>query len=153
MNLRNLLTLTIRVEDYNLVAERPGFLAKLRKLTLNPYSGMNYELSNFERIKRQRKVFCQILTAYRSGKLVAWAMLSKEPTDYGFMNSPLGFKPSDGVLFEVFVHPEYRSQGIGTELIKVARRKAHGSRLCVCPHDSTSRRFYLNFENFKNKEL
>lgn len=153
MNLRNLLTLTIRAEDYNLAAERLGFLARLRRLTLNPYSGMNYELNNFERIRKQRRVACQVLTAYRSGELVGWAMMSKEPTDYGFNNSPNGFHPKDGILFEIFIHPNFRHQGIGSELIKVARRKAHGSRLCICPHDSISRRFYVNFENFGNKEM
>jgi GNAT superfamily N-acetyltransferase len=153
MNLKNLLTLTIRVEDFNLLALRPGALQKLRKLTLHPHSGMNFELDNFERIRRTRRVECQILLAYRDNELVGWAMMSKEPSDYLFPNAHNGFSPSDGYLFEIYIDPDHRKQGIGTELIKVARRKANGTRLCVCPHDYLSRSFFTNFPNYKNKEL
>lgn len=153
MNLTNFFTLTIRVEDYNIVASKPDFLKRLRKLTLSPYSGMNHELNLFERISKSRKVDCQILTAFRRRELVAWALLSKEETDFMFRTSLGGFKSTDGVLFQVYVHPEYRKQGIASELLKVAKRKANGRQLCVCPHDGPSEKFYKNFENYRAKHL
>ena len=152
MNLINLLTLTIRVEDYNLVADRSGFLQQLRKLTLHPYSGMNCELNRFERVRKTRPVDVKILTAYRNEQLVAWAIMSREPSDFDFLNTG-SFHSGDGILFEVFVDPKFRKQGIGSELIKDARRRANGTRLCVCPHDSVSEKFFNNFKNFKNKEM
>lgn len=152
MNLTNLLTLTIRVEDYNLVADQPGFLQQLRKLTFFSMSGMNYELNNFERVRKSRPVDVKILTAYRGSQLVGWALMSREPSDYWFSHMK-GFHSGDGVLFEIFIDSKYRRQGIGSELIKVARRKANGTRLCICPHDEISDKFFSNFKNFKNKEM
>jgi ribosomal protein S18 acetylase RimI-like enzyme len=152
MFLRNLFTLKIRVEDFNSAAQKPELLAKLRKLTLHPYSGMNYELNWMLKETLHRKVNCQVLTAFRNRQLVSWALLSKEDTDFSFMNSPNGFRSTDGSMFQVYVHPDYRRQGIASELLKVARRKANG-RLCICPHDFGSRKFYANFQNYKAKEL
>lgn len=152
MNLKNLLTLSIRVEDFNSVAEKPELVAKLRKLTLHSYSGMNHELNWMLREAKNRKINCKILTGFRSRKLVSWALLSKEDTNFSFRNSPDGFRSTDGSMFQVYVHPDYRRQGIASELLKVARRKANG-RLCVCPHDFKSEKFYANFQNYNAKEL
>ncbi len=142
----------IHVEDFNLVAQKPDLLQKLRKLTLHPYSGMNHELNSLLRTVQHRKVDCKILMGFRSRKLVGWAILTREDSDFCFRNSPNGFRSTDGSMFQVYVHPDYRRQGIATELIKVARRKANG-RLCICPHDSRSQQFYANFQNYKAKEL
>jgi ribosomal protein S18 acetylase RimI-like enzyme len=152
MNLKNFLTLTVRVQDYNLVAGKPELLKKLRKLTLSPYSGMNYELNNFERIAKVRKVDCKIITVYKESKLVGWAMLSKEPSDFLFRYVD-GHDPSNGVLFQVFIHKDYRKQGIATELLRIARRKANRRRLCVCPHDYISEKFYDKFKSYNAKYL
>ena len=154
MNLKNLLTLTIRVEDYTLVANKPGMIEKLRELTIAPYSGMNHELTSFESISRYRQVNCQILTAYRRGELVGWALLSKEKSDFYFPNASEGFEPTrDGVMFQVFIHPNHRREGIASELLKVARRKVSGDRLAICPHDSPSINFYGNFTHYNHKML
>src|SRR5208283_3590077 len=104
MNLKNLLTLTIRVQDFNLVAEKPDFIKKIRKLTINPHSGMNSELDNFEKLAKYRNVNVKVLTAFRSKELVAWALLSKEPSTFWFTNVD-GFEPHWGQLFQVYVHP------------------------------------------------
>jgi GNAT superfamily N-acetyltransferase len=153
MNLRNFFTLTIKVADYNMVATKPDMVKQLRKLTLSPYSGMNHELNLFERIRKTRPVDCQILTAYRNRELVGWALLSREKTTFTFHNARDGFDPADGILFQVFIAPGFRKQGIASELLKVARRKANGHRLCVCPHDVPSTKFYSNFENYNAKHL
>lgn len=153
MNLKNLFTLTIRVQDFNIVREKPELVSQLRKLTLTPRSGMNYCLDGLEKIAKKRPVQCKILTAYRKQELVGWALLSKEETDFLFLNSCTGFDSSQGTLFQVFIHPAHRRQGIATELLRVARRKASSSRLCVCPWDTGSESFYNGFLNFRFKKL
>ena len=150
MNLKNLLTLTIRVKDFNLVRQDAALVKKLRKLTLSPFSGMNYCINGLEQIARTRPVDCKILMAYRHQELVGWALISKEPTDFCFVGSTEGFNPGQGTLFQVFIHPSYRRQGIASELLKVARKKTNGARLCVCPWDIGSESFYNHFTfNFK----
>lgn len=152
MNLKNFFTLTIRVQDFNIVRTKPELMKQLRKLILTPRSGMNYCLDGLEKISQHRPADCKILTAYRSQELVGWALLSKEETDFVFLNTCTGFDPSQGTLFQVFIHPDYRRQGIATELLKVARRKAN-SRLCICPWDTTSEGFYNGFRSFRFKRM
>ena len=108
MNLRNFLTLTIRTLDFNLVARQPVLLAKLRKLTLNPYSGLNCELNRMLEDVKERPVDCQLILAYRFRTLVGWGILSKETTTFKFSRSLDGFRSEDGKLFQVFVDPSYR---------------------------------------------
>ena len=146
------INLTIRVEDYNIVAERPDFLSKLRALTLYNTSGMNHELDSFEKIRQERPVNVQILTAFRDELMVGWALLSREQSDFPF-NVEDGYNPIDGSLFEVYVDPSHRQQGIATELFKAAKRQVNGQRLCVCPHDEPSIKFYQNFLDCNNKHL
>lgn len=153
MNIKNLFTLTVRAVDFNLVAQRPELLKQLRKLTLYAYSGLNREMNGLINTMSHRPVRAQVLLAYKQDKLVAWALLSREPSAMQFMHTDEYFHPSDGVLFEVFVHPDYRRQGIATELMKIARRKAGPYRLCVAPWDERSTSFYSTFKNYKNKWL
>lgn len=153
MNLRNLLTLTIRTLDFNLVARQPVLLAKLRKLTLNPYSGLNCELNRMLEDVKERPVECQLLLAYRFRTLVGWGILSKEATNFKFSRSLNGFKSEDGKLFQVFIDPAYRRQGIATELFKKAQQIAGEETLCICPWDERSEGFYSQFANVKTKWL
>jgi GNAT superfamily N-acetyltransferase len=153
MNFKNLFSLTIRALDFNLLPQHPELVKQLRKLTLHPYSGLNKELTLLFRLMESRPVQSQILLAYRNQKLVGWALLSKERSYMVFSNTHSHFEPEDGMLFEVFIHPDYRRQGIGSELMKVARRKATPYRLCVAPWDAQSRGFYNNFLNYRNKWL
>lgn len=142
MNLRNFLTLTIRTLDFNLVARQPVLLAKLRKLTLNPYSGLNCELNRMLEDVKERSVDCQLILAYRFRTLVGWGILSKETTDFKFSRSLDGFRSEDGKLFQVFVDPAYRRQGIATELFKKAQELVGDEVICVCPWDERSESFY-----------
>src|SRR5271170_6725680 len=116
MNLKNWLTLTVRTVDFNLVAKQPDLLAKLRKLTLNTYSGLNHELTRMLNAVEERTVNCKILLAYRFNDLVAWAILSKEDTDFVFYETMDGFKKEDGWLFQVFVDNNHRRQGIASAI-------------------------------------
>lgn len=151
MNLKNLFTLTIRTEDYNLVADRPGFLRELRELSFGPGAGMCHELDNFEKIRQERKVNAEIITAYRSGELVGWALLSKEKSSFCFERNYDGYSPEYGYLFEVFVDWGHRRQGIGSALLKAAQKRVGKEALCVCPHDNTSTNFFQKFSNINNK--
>lgn len=151
MNLKNLLTLTIRTMDFNLVAQQPELLAKLRKLTLDPSSGMNHELDRMLEDVKTRSVNCTVILAYRFSTLVGWGLLSKENTTYHFSRAPNGFNAENGVMFQVFVDPEYRRQGIATELYKKAQNLAKEELIHVCPWDTRSHFFYEKFPEVKTK--
>ena len=151
MNLKNLLTLTIRTVDFNLVARQPALLADLRKLTLGPYSGLNHELNRMLEDVKHRSVDCQLLLAYRFRKLIGWGIVSKETTSFHFHRA--GFQAEDGKLFQVFIDPAYRRQGIATEMFKKAQQMVGEETLCVCPWDERSEGFYSKFPDVKTKWL
>lgn len=153
MYLINWLTLTTRVIDFNLVARRPALLEKLRKLTLSPNSGLNYELDRLLVDTDLRTVNCKVLLAYKFDTLVAWALLSKEGTDFPFVGSLNGFNKEDGWMFQVFVDPDYRRQGIASELYLMAQRYIGDEVICICPWDNASYHFYSNFPGVKHKKL
>jgi GNAT superfamily N-acetyltransferase len=152
MNLRNLLTLTIQRLSFNLVAQRPGLVEELRKLTIEPFSGMNHELNWMLREAKEREIDCDIFLAYRSQSLVGWALLSKEDTDFVFANSYEPFRSENGWLFQVFIDPDHRRQGIASELLKRAQNLIGDGTLCICPWDEVSRGFYssLNLSNARH---
>lgn len=153
MNLANLFMLKIRTEDFNQVAEKPELLKKLRKLTLHPQSGMNHELNQMLKHAKTRTVDAKVLIAFKKREIVGWALLSKEATDFTFARSWSGFTPGQGTLLQVYVNPDFRRQGIGSALVKAARRKAGAARLCICPWDYQSEEFYKNFEHYKHTKL
>lgn len=144
--------LTIRMEDYNSASQRPEFMKQLRNLTLYPSSGMNCELNSFERIQKERPVNAHVITAYHNDAMIGWALLSKERSEFPFMNSDF-FNPEDGFLFEVYVDWNYRKKGVATQLFKVAKRFAREETLCVCPHDVPSEGFYRKLSDYNNKHL
>ena|ERR1700676_4391356 len=146
MTLINFLTLTIRVQDFNLVARHPSLVEKLRQLTLNPGSGLNYELNRMLLDAKTKFVNCKIILVSRFGHLIGWAILSKENTDYPFSRAPYGFNGEQGYLFQVYVDKKYRQQGIGSEIVKTALQLAKGEIVFVCPWDERSDGFYNNFE-------
>lgn len=152
MNFEILQDLTIRVEDFNLVAGRDDFLSKLRELTLEPDSGMNHELDSLQALSQQRPVQCQILTAYRQEAIVGWALLSRESSDFWFTRSD-GYQSEWGALFEVYVDPTHRRQRIGSELIKTAKSLVGNDTLCIALHDSCSSGFYNKFMEWPTKIL
>lgn len=153
MNLKNLLTLTVRTVDFNLVARQPELLIQLRKLTLSPYSGLNHELNRMLEDVETRSVNCQVLLAYRFRKLVGWGILSKETTQYTFSRSYEGFNAENGMMFQVFVDPTYRRQGIASEIYKKAQQLSNTEILHVCPWDQRSTSFYLKTSQVQTKWL
>jgi ribosomal protein S18 acetylase RimI-like enzyme len=153
MNLKNWLTLTIRVRDFNLVAQQPLLLAKLRKLTIVPGSGLNYELDRMTKAAKERFVDCQIIMAYRLNNLVGWAILSREDTDFVFSWERDGFKGEEGCMFQVYVDPDYRRQGIASEIYKEAQKLAVDEVIHVSPWSDESEMFYDSFQNVNRKDL
>jgi GNAT superfamily N-acetyltransferase len=101
----------------------------------------------------ERSVDCQVILAYRFRTLVGWGIFSKETTNFHFSRSPGGFKSEEGRMFQVFVDPSYRNQGIASEIYKRAQQLAGEETICVCPWDDRSTGFYNKFPNVKTKWL
>lgn len=145
--------LTIRVSDFNLLARRPEVIKKLRTLTLASTSGMNFEIDNLLDLIKQRPVDCKVIRAYQDTILVGWGILSRENSDFKFLNTQSGFSSSQGVLFQLYVHPEYRRKGIGTKITEIAKKKAGKHSICFSPWNFSSRAFFNNFKKYNPKEL
>lgn len=145
--------LIIRVKNFNEIANDLILLKSLKRLTLNYFSGMSHELRSFEKISKIREVKAKIILSYIKNELVGWALMSKEPSDYFFKKLPQGFDPSYGVLFEIFISYFYRRQGIGTEMLKVARRKADPYKLYFVPWNNISDKFYNKFKRYNYKKV
>lgn len=154
MTLQKDFSFKIRTLDFNKVAQDEKLISVLRSLTLHSYSGMNHELNNLiKRVKSSEIVDVQVLAAYHKDIIVGWALLSREPSNFSFTHVWDGYRPSLGALFEVYVDPLYRRKGIGSRLVKAAKRKVGTSRLCFCPWDNQSTDFYKNFEHVNHIKL
>lgn len=145
----DLLSLKIKTENFDIVAKKPTLLKKLRHLTLHPRSGMNFELNHLIKSAATRNVNAKVILAYYKRELVGWALLSREKSEFTFPETYDNFNPARGTLFEVYVDPSYRKQGIGAALLKAGRQRAGSMKLCVAPWDYTSTRFYQNFDHYK----
>ncbi len=140
MNLKSN-NLSIRIIDYNSVLRRPKLVEKLRQLTLHPDSGMNYEMDQLSRLAKERPVNCQVLTAHRGGKIIGWALLSKESSSFLYPTWGQHYDAKMGTLFEIYVDPLHRKGGIGKKMFRIASR-INPTTLCVCPWDIRSDSFY-----------
>ena len=153
MTLKNSMPLTIETLGFNLVAKHPSLLAQLRKLTLERFSGMNYELDRMTMDAEDRTVNCEIVLAYLEEELVAWALVSKESTNFCFVRSQMGFSSDNGILFQVYVNPNYRRLGIASELFKKAKEIFKDENFYVCPWDQSSTGFYTKHNTDNTKWL
>jgi GNAT superfamily N-acetyltransferase len=155
MNLINWLTLTIRVVDFNLVANQPDLIGKLRLLTLGPTSGLNYELDWMLKEAITRHLDCKVFLAYRFRSLVGWGLLSKEDSNFEFTEGSLDsvFRKQDGYLFQVFIEPGHRRQGIASEIFQAAQKIVKEDTFCIGPWDNASYHFYSKFCDVKKKHL
>lgn len=128
-------------------------LNRLRKLTIRqgayPLSGMNLLLNSFKEIIKTRPVKAVAIIAKIDRRTVGWAILSQENAE--FANA--SFTAADGLLFEVFVHPDERRKGIGSEILKNAKKIAWNHKLCIVPWDQRSRSFYQKHEEMKFKKI
>lgn len=115
-------------------------------------SGMTYELNNLKRLSKVKKVDAKVILAYKEDKLVAWALMSRECSNFKMSLNEYWFNPlTDGILFEIFVDKNFRRMGIGTEIVKIAKKKAYPYNLCFVPWNEDSSLFYQQFKNIKHK--
>jgi GNAT superfamily N-acetyltransferase len=126
-----------RLFDFNEVIKDGKLISRLTQLTLNPTSGMNQEVSSLIRLSKKRRVNASVIVAKHNEIIIAWALVSMEASNFNF---PTGFEFNigSGVLFEVFVHGDYRRMGIATRLIKRAKNISNGRDICVVPWDNAS---------------
>jgi len=145
----------IKVVDFNNIANNYAIINKLRKLTLHNRSGMNYELDNLLNLSKIKEVNCKVILSHINDELVGWALLSLEPSNviYSVMDYDKSYNSGYGALFQIFIHPDHRKKGIGSEIIKVAKRKVNNKNMCICPWDSKSYSFFAKFNNFSLKEM
>jgi GNAT superfamily N-acetyltransferase len=140
----------LKTIDMNKILKDPEALKGLRALTLRPTwegpSGMNTELNSLREISKTRKVEAKAITAWLNGDMIGWSLCSKESSDFPFMNGSFEGK---GVLFQVFVDHRFRRKGVGTALLRRARRVCK-EKLTVCPWDDRS---YSFFEKHKKYEM
>lgn len=146
-------TFDFKVLDFNQIIKDTDIMSNLRRLTLCSYSGMNQELDMIHDATDTREVAAKALIVYHDQNMVAWALLSREKSNFQF-SSGIKFDPEkDGVLFEVFVHPEYRRMGIATKLMALAKEESGPLSFCVAPHDGPSYSFYNANDNYKHKRI
>lgn len=150
MKIKKLPPLTLRATSLNIVARNESLLSKLREMTLNDYSGMNYELNNLLPLTEKNDVNVKIVLGYLNDKLIAWSLLSSEDSDFYFFRTKKIFSSKDGVMFQIFVKDQYRKMGVGRQMLKFARYKTKGQTLCICPWDPASDSFYNRLKNNKD---
>lgn len=143
------------VKEFNDVAKDFKLVSVLRSLTLNRNSGMNNELTTLSNLATTRKVNCKVLLCYDNTDVVGWALVSRESSEFNFFGTCKGFSVSElnGVLFEVFVKSSHRRRGIGSEFIKMAKKRAGTKHLCISPWDKRSQKFFSNFEHYKHRKI
>ncbi len=130
--------ITTKTYHLDYVFTHPKFLARIKKLTLNPNSGMNFELNSLAKISMDKKIDAKALCLYENSELIAWALVSNEKSNYWF--SIQQYRPDKGTLFEVFVAPIHRRKGYGSILLNKARKLY--KNLCIAPWDPRSDKFY-----------
>lgn len=155
------LSIKINVKDFNLVLKDEDLLKKLTSLTLSKnvssISGMRYEIEQLTNLAKNRQVNARAILAKSHNQIVGWSLLSREASRFYTRTNPFGelwFNPvKHGMLFELFVDKDFRRMGIGTKLIKTARKIAAPYPLAICPWDYSSRKFYNNFDGFYHYEI
>ncbi len=133
-----------KIVDFNKVLKTPELYARLRKLTLQPYSGMNTEMNSLKRLSEKRKVKAKVVLALTDDEtIVAWVLLTKE-------ESPMYTLSEPGVLSMTYVLPSFRRQGIASQMLKIAKRTSSPCRVTVVPWDDSSIGFFRTVKGIKS---
>lgn len=130
------------IKSYDEASHNHEIMSSVRKLTLHSRSGMNYELDQFAEISKIRNVNAKFILALEDSIMIAWALLSNEKSDFFHFTDGSSRMSEPGALFEVYVQPDYRRSGIGSDLLKIGRRLAGPNGIYICPWDNNSRSFY-----------
>jgi hypothetical protein len=124
----------------------PKLHKQLRKLTLDHWSGMNMELNYLERTNEIRPVDAKAILALVDDKIAGWALLSNEDgTNCVYESSRGGFtsyRAFQGSLFEIYIDRSHRKMGVGSTILKKAKRLTPNKKLVVVPWDGASHKFY-----------
>jgi len=127
------------------------FMSCLRRATLHPSSGMNKELNALTARKNYGDVIdAKAIILYSAEEVLAWALFSREESNCCFNYK---FKPSQGILFQIYVEPKYRKLGFAQKIINKAAKMAKGRPLCVIPWDDQSHAFFIKNKDLKLKSL
>ncbi len=145
----------IQLVDMNEILDDPGYLERVRELTLKPtyglVSGMNHEINNLQMIKTNRFVKAHAILGYLNGQLVGWALCSQEPSNFYFMTNT-NFS-GDGVLFEVYISSSARNKGVASALFHKAAESFPNEKLYVCPWNDVSYRFYEKHQHIPHQVI
>lgn len=110
-------TMITRFYDYSYLSNKT--LNKLRELTINKSSGMNYVLDSLSVIN-DRKPKAKIICCYDNGKIVGWLLATREKNKFFYDDT---WNPKNGYWIQVFVSHENRNKGIATKLIDKYNKK------------------------------
>lgn len=126
----NLLRLkTIEMDD---IVSDNELLSVARYLTIFPSSGMNKALDYYRELHKERSVNALGIFAYHMAMPIGWALFTYESDAYSF-------DPVEGqACAQIFVQPEYRRQGVGSELIKLVGKMAQPDIVKVYDYENYS---------------
>jgi GNAT superfamily N-acetyltransferase len=111
----------LHVYEMDTIVRNEALLAHARRLTLGyPSSGMNQALDHYQRQAPIRSIKAKGIFAYDGETPVGWCLLTGE---YDGMS----FDGANGYCVQVFVHPNYRRQRIGSRMLTEAALQAAGS--------------------------
>lgn len=141
----------IIVKDLNDLINNEEFIITLRGATLNSTSGMNKELTALKEKKQENGVIdAKAIIAYSFNQIIGWALFSREDSNcchsYKFISN-------QGILFQIYVHPDLRKSGIARKLMEVAHKMAGGKDLCVVPWSDEATAFFRKNKDLKLKSL
>lgn len=135
-----------QVIDANIAFQSDELIETLRELTLHPGSGMHCELDTMmDALDAGKEIDAFFIFARVEKRIVGWALLTSEDSTSYFVESGrlVRFNKSMGSMFQVFVLPHYRREGIGKHLLYLAKSIAFGE-VIVVPWDKASKAFYKN---------
>jgi GNAT superfamily N-acetyltransferase len=134
------------------------------KLRFEYFSMSDFDINEFERIELKNnlvkyfdenietKYFLGMICEYRKEIIaVAYLAINRKPPNQSFMNG------KTGTLLNVFTYPEYRNQGIATELLKKIIEEAGKENINTISLSSTKdgEKLYkkLGFKESEYKEM
>ena len=146
--------------DYKLfhfdqILNDPKLMNIVRTLTLHKESGLNYEIDHLITVARNSKsVKAKAIIAYEDEEAIAWILMTREESKR-FTPLVICYSSKDGVMVQLYVESSFRRKGIGKNLVKLARRHAGPYKLCVCPWDYKSQKFFISksFKTLQNKNI
>jgi len=143
------------LHDFNEILNSPILMGRVRSLTLHANSGLNFEIDHLiDQTRLKKRVKAKAIVAYKNDEAIGWLLMTREEAGR-YTPSGNTFKASFGVMVQLFVDHEFRKQKIGTNLVKIARKHSGPYKLCVCPWDYKSEKFFSSrsFKTLQNQNI